>query len=185
MCQKIGMRRPFDLNIPADNGLRRGRTTGACATAAVKAALLLLRRGEKPVEVEISLPDTDYSLTVPILFSERLADGSARAEVRKDAGDDPDNTDGAVIVAVVRPNCIGKIRFLAGPGVGTVTEPGIRVPVGEPAINPVPRQMMQQAVEEVLDGVLNPGFDLEIVCEKGTEIAKKTFNPRLGIVGVI
>ncbi|MHB8427851.1 MAG: cobalt-precorrin-5B (C(1))-methyltransferase CbiD, partial [Acidiferrobacterales bacterium] len=77
------------------------------------------------------------------------------------------------------------IRFLAGPGVGTVTEPGIRVPVGEPAINPVPRQMMQQAVEEVLDGVLNPGFDLEIGCENGTAIAKKTFNPRLGIVGGI
>lgn len=179
------MRQPFDLNLPADNGMRRGRTTGACATAAVKAALLLLRRGEKHVAVEISLPDPDYSLTVPVLSTERLSDGSARAEVRKDAGDDPDNTDGAVIVAVVRPNRSGKTRFLAGPGVGTVTEPGIRVPVGEPAINPVPRQMMQQAVEEVLDGAPNPGFDLQIGCENGATIAKKTFNPRLGIVGGI
>ncbi len=179
------MRQPFDLSLPADNGMRRGRTTGACATAAVKAALLLLRRGEKHVEVEISLPDPDYCLMVPVLSTERMIDGSARAEVRKDAGDDPDNTDGAVIVAVVRPNRLGRIRFLAGPGVGTVTEPGLRVPVGEPAINPVPRQMMQQAVEEVLDGAPNPGFDLGIGCVNGATIAKNTFNPRLGIVGGI
>lgn len=178
-------RQPFDLTRVADNGLRRGRTTGACATAAVKAALLLLRRAETHAEVEISLPDPDYYLTIPVLRVERLDDYSARAEVLKDGGDDPDNTHGAVISALVRVNHRGGLRFLAGPGVGTVTEPGIRVPVGEPAINPTPRQMMQQAVDEVLDGAPNPGFDLEIGCHDGAALAKKTFNPRLGIVGGI
>ena len=146
---------------------------------------MLLLHDEQHAEVEISLPDPDFSFVVPVLRTERLSDGSARAEVRKDAGDDPDNTDGAVIVAVVRPNHTGRIHFLAGPGVGMVTEPGIRVPVGEPAINPVPRQMMRQAIDEVLNGAPNPGFDLEIGCENGEAMAKKTFNPRLGILGGI
>jgi len=178
-------RQPFDLTRLAHNGLRRGRTTGACATAAVKAALLLLRRRETHAEVEISLPDPGYYLTVPILGVERMDNGGARALVLKDGGDDPDNTHGAVIIAVVRPNHTGCTRFLAGPGVGTVTEPGIRVPVGEPAINPAPREMMRLAVEEVLAGAPNPGFDLEIGCENGAVLARKTFNPRLGIVGGI
>lgn len=178
-------RRQFDLVVPADNGLRRGRTTGACATAAVKAALLMLLRGETPAEVPISLPGEDFFLVVPIDNIQLLADGSARADVIKDGGDDPDNTHGATIFAIVRRNGTDDIRFLAGPGVGVVTEPGIRVPVGEPAINPVPRQMMRLAVEEVLDGAENPGFDLKIGCENGEQIARKTFNPRLGIVGGI
>jgi cobalt-precorrin-5B (C1)-methyltransferase len=179
------MRARFDLSVPADNGMRRGRTTGACATAAVKAALTLLWRGEESADVAISLPNPNYYLVVPIQRIEQLDDGAVRAEVVKDAGDDPDNTHGAVIVAVVRPNHSGELRFRAGPGVGTVTEPGIRVPVGEPAINPAPRQMMRQAVEEVLSGAPNPGFNLEIGCIDGEVIAKKTFNPRLGVVGGI
>jgi cobalt-precorrin-5B (C1)-methyltransferase len=116
---------------------------------------------------------------------ERLADGSVRAAVVKDAGDDPDCTDRAVIFVLVRSNSKGELRFLAGPGVGMVTEPGIRVPVGEPAINPMPRQMMRWAADEVLAGEPSPGFDLEIGCEDGAVIARKTFNPRLGIVGGI
>lgn len=176
---------PLDLAVLADNGLRRGRTTGACATAAVKAALLLLLRGQTVAEVMISLPDSRYCLLVPIRGVKKLADGSARAEVIKDAGDDPDCTDRAVIFALVRVNYLGELRFLAGPGVGTVTEPGIRVPVGEPAINPMPRQMMRWAADEVLAGDTNPGFDLEIGCEDGATIARKTFNPRLGILGGI
>jgi cobalt-precorrin-5B (C1)-methyltransferase len=90
-----------------------------------------------------------------------------------------------VIFVLVRINKSGELRFLAGPGVGTVTEPGIRVPVGEPAINPMPRQMMRWAAEEVLAGERNPGFDVEIGCEDGATIARKTFNPRLGILGGI
>ncbi len=176
---------PLDLAVLADNGLRRGRTTGACATAAVKAALLLLLRGQTVAEVMINLPDSRYCLLVPIRGVKKLADGSACAEVIKDAGDDPDCTDRAVIFVLVRVNNLGELRFLAGPGVGTVTEPGIRVPVGEPAINPIPRQMMRWAADEVLAGDTNPGFDLEIGCEDGATIARKTFNPRLGILGGI
>lgn len=176
---------PLDLAILADNGLRRGRTTGTCATAAFKAALLLILRQEAVAEVTVSLPDSRYYLPVPIREVKRLADGSARAAVVKDAGDDPDCTDRAVIFVLVRINNRGELRFLAGSGVGTVTEPGIRVPVGEPAINPMPRQMMRWAADEVLAGAPNPGFDLEIGCEDGAVIARKTFNPRLGIIGGI
>jgi cobalt-precorrin-5B (C1)-methyltransferase len=176
---------PLDLAVLAENGLRRGRTTGTCATGAFKAALLMLLRDEAVSEVMVSLPDSRYCLVVPIRQVKRLSDGVVRAEVVKDAGDDPDCTDGAVIFVIVRINHHGELRFLAGAGVGTVTEPGIRVPIGEPAINPMPRQMMRWAVEEVLAGAPNPGFDLEIGCEDGATIARKTFNPRLGILGGI
>jgi cobalt-precorrin-5B (C1)-methyltransferase len=175
----------LDLSVLAGNGLRRGRTTGTCATAAFKAALLLMLRNQKSDQVTVSLPDSRYFLPVPVQSVERLADGGARAEVVKDAGDDPDCTDRAVISVLVRVNNHGELRFLAGAGIGIVTEPGIRVPIGEPAINPMPRQMMRWAAQEVLEGAVNPGFDLEIGCENGAEIARKTFNPRLGIVGGI
>jgi cobalt-precorrin-5B (C1)-methyltransferase len=178
-------RMSLDLAVPASNGLRRGRTTGTCATAAFKAALLLMLRQQTVTEVEVSLPDSRYLLLVPIREVERLDDGSVRAAVIKDAGDDPDCTDRAVISVHVRINHRGELRFLAGAGVGTVTEPGIRVPIGEPAINPMPRQMMRWAAEEVLNGERNPGFDVTIECENGETIARKTFNPRLGIVGGI
>ncbi|AGH87111.1 cobalt-precorrin-5B (C(1))-methyltransferase CbiD [Ralstonia nicotianae] len=178
-------RRPFDLATPAPNGLRRGRTTGTCATAAVKAALLRLVRGETVDAVEVSLPDPDYCLEVPIARIEPLASGAVRADVLKYAGDDPDNTDGATIFAEVSVNHAGEVRFMAAPGVGTVTQPGLRVPPGEPAINPVPRQMMRMAVDEVLAGGANPGFDLAIGCVDGERIARRTFNPMLGIVGGI
>jgi cobalt-precorrin-5B (C1)-methyltransferase len=178
-------REPLNLAVLAANGLRRGRTTGTCATAAFKAALLLMLREETTTQVRVSLPDSRYYLEVPIREVTRLADGAARAAVVKDAGDDPDCTDHAVIFVLARINNLGELRFIAGSGVGTVTEPGIRVPVGEPAINPMPRQMMRWVAEEVLQGQPNPGFDLEIGCEDGVAIARKTFNPRLGIVGGI
>ncbi len=187
----------FDLTIPAPNGLRRGRTTGTCATAAVKAALTLLLLDEKQESVNVMLPQgahylyTDWSaehyLVVPIQAIQRLDQQCVRAEVLKEAGDDSDNTHGATIFAEVRKNNINQNRFFAGNGVGTVTQPGICVPVGEPAINPIPRQMMQQAVAEVVDkyGLETAGFDLTIGCENGEHIAKKTFNPKLGILGGI
>lgn len=179
------LRRPFDLETPAPNGLRRGRTTGSCATAAVKAALLMLLRGEGVDEVEVSLPDPDYYLVVPVEKVERLANGMVRAEVKKYGGDDPDNTDGATIFAEVKVNHSGEVRFLAAEGVGMVTQPGLRIPPGEAAINPVPRQMMQMAVKEVLGSAPNPGLDLAIGCVDGEKIARRTFNPQLGIVGGI
>ncbi|UOD28451.1 cobalamin biosynthesis protein CbiD [Massilia violaceinigra] len=179
----------FDLAIPALNGLRRGRTTGSCATAAVKAALGLLLHGARCDAARISLPDGVHFLDVPIQMVDWTGDGAARAEVLKDGGDDPDNTHGATIFAEVRRNDARMVRFFAGRGVGTATRPGLRVAVGEPAINPVPRQMMRRAVEEVLDDAMaeppDSGFDLVIGCENGDVIARKTFNPRLGILGGI
>ncbi|MFI3155703.1 MAG: cobalt-precorrin-5B (C(1))-methyltransferase CbiD [Methylococcaceae bacterium] len=172
----------FDLGILAPNGLRRGRTTGSCATAAVKAALYLLH-GERRAEVRITLPDDAHYLTVPILDCRWLNEHTTRAEVLKDGGDDPDNTHGATIFAEVRRNDKARIRFFAGVGVGTATQPGLRVAVGEPAINPTPRKMMRQAVVDVCGN--DEGFDLTIGCVNGETIAKKTFNPKLGIVGGI
>ncbi|MFL9879664.1 cobalt-precorrin-5B (C(1))-methyltransferase CbiD [Herbaspirillum rhizosphaerae] len=183
-------RAEFDLTVLAPNGLRRGRTTGSCATAAVKAALTMLLRDEKIDKAEVSLPDGKHYLLVPIQDVRVLDEKRVRAEVLKYGGDDPDNTHGATIFAEVARNDIGEIRFLAATGVGTATQPGLRVAVGEPAINPVPRQMMRLAVKEVLEelgmqGRIGSGFDLAIGCEDGQKIAQKTFNPRLGIVGGI
>lgn len=177
-------RRPFDLSTPAPNGLLRGRTTGSCATAAVKAALLLWLDGRRVTEVSIDLPDPEYALVVPVDKVEPLPQG-ARAEVIKYAGDDPDTTDGARLIAEVRVNGQGTLRFIAGPGVGTVTRPGLRIAPGEAAINPVPRQMMRMAVDAVLAGRPDPGFDLQIACVDGARIARRTFNPMLGIEGGI
>jgi len=176
--------REFDLSVLAPNGLRRGRTTGSCATAAVKAALYLLLHGERLTQVQITLADDVHYLTVPIQDCRCLNEHTARAEVLKDGGDDPDNTHGATLFAEVRRNNEGQLRFFAGSGVGTATQPGLRVAVGEPAINPTPRKMMRQAVVEVSDNK-DQGFDLIIGCINGEAIAKKTFNPRLGIVGGI
>jgi cobalt-precorrin-5B (C1)-methyltransferase len=181
-------RAEFDLTVPAPNGLRRGRTTGSCATAAVKAALTMLLRGERIDKAEVSLPDGKHYLLVPIQDVRQLGDRRVRAEVLKDGGDDPDSTHGATIFAEVARNDAGEVRFKAASGVGTATQPGLRVAVGEPAINPVPRQMMRLAVTEVLEELNmkdEAGFDLAIGCEDGQKIAQKTFNPRLGIVGGI
>ena len=181
-------RAEFDLTVHAPNGLRRGRTTGSCATGAVKAALMLLLQDKSITQAEVSLPDGRHYLLVPIACVTRLSPDKVRAEVLKDGGDDPDNTHGATIFAELTHNDCGEIRFFAATGVGTATRPGLRVAVGEPAINPVPRQMMRQAVAEVLSELglsQDSGFDLHIGCENGQVIAQKTFNPRLGIVGGI
>ncbi len=184
----------FSLGVLAPNGLRRGRTTGSCATAAVKAALHLLLANQLPAQMKVMLPDGEHYLVVPIQACRWIDANTTRAEVLKDGGDDPDSTHGSTIYAEVRRNATNELCFKAGKGVGIATQPGLRVAVGEPAINPVPRLMMRQAVEDVLIeigaasnlGFLdNKGFDLTIGCEQGEEIAKKTFNPRLGIVGGI
>ncbi|WP_413456829.1 cobalt-precorrin-5B (C(1))-methyltransferase CbiD [Herbaspirillum huttiense] len=182
-------RAEYDLSVLAPNGLRRGRSTGSCATAAVRAALYRLLAGMTVQQTEVSLPDGLHYLSVPIQSVSMIDTDTAQAEVLKDGGDDPDNTHGATIVAQVRRNAGGEIRFFAGEGVGTATMPGLRVAVGEPAINPVPRAMMRAAVAEVL-AELQPedgscGFDLTIGCREGLSIAPKTFNPKLGIVGGI
>lgn len=156
--------------------LRRGWTTGACATAAVKAAFAALRTGAFPDPVTITLPKGETP-SFPLALEE-LGPGWARAGIIKDAGDDPDVTHGCMVVATVRERQEG-IVFRAGPGVGMVTKGGLPIPPGEPAINPVPRQMMAQAIAE-LGGT---GADVEISIPGGEALADKTWNPRLGIVG--
>lgn len=170
---------------PKNRPLRRGWTTGACATAATKAAYTALLSGEFPDPVEITLPGG--LRPVFALAHEELGQDFARAAIVKDAGDDPDVTHGALIVSTVRTGPPGSgIVFKAGPGVGTVTKPGLPIPPGEPAINPVPRQMIQDAIVKVAAGFGGTGdVTVEISVPNGEEIAKRTWNPRLGIVGGI
>ena len=165
--------------------LRRGWTTGACATAATKAAFTALLTGEFPDPVIITLPKGRQPAFA--LATERLDEDAAFAGVVKDAGDDPDVTHRALICATVsRADTGGGVVFRAGPGVGTVTLPGLPVAVGEPAINPVPRRMMCAAVEEVAAASGDrPDAIVEISVPDGERMAEKTWNPRLGIVGGI
>src|SRR5437899_11595411 len=106
-------RAEFDLTVPAPNGLRRGRTTGSCASAAVKAALDMMLSGERRERVEVSLPDCKHYLVVPIQGVSLLDHETVRGEVLKDGGDDPVNTHGATIYAEVRRNNSGLIGFVA------------------------------------------------------------------------
>ncbi|WP_162759555.1 cobalt-precorrin-5B (C(1))-methyltransferase [Rhizobium sp. NFR12] len=162
--------------------LRRGWTTGTCAAAATKAACLALMTGEFPAMVEVTLPGGQRpGFTLAI---EELGEGFAKAGIIKDAGDDPDVTHGALIISTVwRGAPATGITFKAGPGVGTVTRPGLPLPPGEPSINPVPRQMIAQAITEVAGE--GADFEVEISVPDGEKIAEKTLNGRLGIVGGI
>lgn len=164
--------------------LRTGWTTGACATAAAKAAAIGLATGAVPAEVEITLPRGQR----PRFSVEdgSVADGHALAAVRKDAGDDPDVTHLALIRARVVPSPEGGVLFRAGEGVGTVTKPGLPIPPGEPAINPVPRRMIEAALAEVAAAHgLRPGFEVTVSVPGGAQLARRTWNPRLGIEGGI
>ncbi len=163
--------------------LRRGWTTGACATAATKAALTALLAGEFPDPVTIRLPKGEEP-SFPLAF-EAQGDGYASAGVVKDAGDDPDVTNGVTVISTVRPLPPGSgVRFSAGEGVGTVTKPGLPIGPGEPAINPIPREMMCDVVESVCrEHGVNADIEIRISIPGGGEIAGRTWNPRLGIVG--
>lgn len=163
--------------------LRRGWTTGACATAAAKAAYTALLTGEFPDPVEITLPRGEHPA---FALAETARDGtSATAGVVKDAGDDPDVTHGVLVRATVRLAPTGSgVVFRAGPGVGTVTRPGLPIPPGEPAINPGPRQMIHAALAEVAAAFGYPADAVvEISIPDGEAIAARTLNGRLGIVG--
>ncbi|MCT9930792.1 cobalt-precorrin-5B (C(1))-methyltransferase [Planotetraspora sp. A-T 1434] len=165
-------------------GLRHGWTTGACATAATTAAYTALLTGSFPDPVEIVLPRGQCP-AFALAVEELTPGGGSRAGVVKDAGDDPDVTHGALISATVRHGAPGTgVTFRAGPGVGTVTKPGLPLDVGEPAINPVPRQMMREHVERIA-GLYGGSGDVivEISVEGGEELARHTWNPRLGILG--
>jgi cobalt-precorrin-5B (C1)-methyltransferase len=166
-----------------DRPLRRGWTTGACATAAAKAAYVALLSGEFADPVEITLP-RGQRVAFVLALTRRDA-GGASAGVIKDAGDDPDVTHGALIVASVRAGPPGSgVTFRAGPGVGTVTRAGLAIAPGEPAINPVPRRMIRDAIAEVAAGAKAAGdVEVEISIPGGEALASKTLNGRLGIVG--
>jgi len=163
--------------------LRYGWTTGACAAAATRAAMLGLCTGELPKEVTITLPKGETP-TFPVLDAE-IGEGWATAFIEKDAGDDPDVTHGALIgVKVARGSGADGVAFFAGDGVGTVTKPGLPIGVGEPAINPVPRSMISKEVEDVLAGVsAHFPVDVTVMVPGGAQLAEKTWNPRLGIIG--
>ncbi|MBV8439738.1 MAG: cobalt-precorrin-5B (C(1))-methyltransferase [Hyphomicrobiales bacterium] len=167
--------------------LRRGWTTGACASGAARAAFEALMTGIFPDPVPVALPKglrPAFALAAQDLVQAPGAD-FARAGVVKDAGDYPDVTHGALIVATVRfaPKGAG-LSFRAGEGVGTVTRPGLPLPPGEPAINPAPRAMIRANLEEVAER-LAVGLDLnvEISVPGGAKVAERTANGRLGIVG--
>jgi cobalt-precorrin-5B (C1)-methyltransferase len=166
-----------------DAPLRRGWTTGACATAAARAAYVALVSGTFPDPVEIVLPN-GKSVAFALALEER-AGNYARAGIVKDAGDDPDVTHGALVVATVRRGARGSsVVFRAGPGVGTVTKPGLPVAVGEPAINPVPRVMMRETIANAASALGDRGdVVVEISIPGGDELAKRTMNGRLGILG--
>jgi cobalt-precorrin-5B (C1)-methyltransferase len=163
--------------------LRRGWTTGTCAAAAAKAAYAALVTGEFPDPVEVTLPRGErpgFALAV-----NRMDERSATAGIVKDAGDDPDVTHGALVLATVRAGPPGTgVTFRAGEGVGTVTRAGLPIPPGEPAINPVPRAMIRAAIAEVAASAAVSGdVEVEIAIPGGEALAAKTMNGRLGIIG--
>ncbi|NCT13432.1 MAG: cobalt-precorrin-5B (C(1))-methyltransferase [Rhodobacterales bacterium] len=169
------------METPPVRELRRGWTTGACATAATKAALAALWGGAFARDVQITLPRGE---TPVFALAHRAAGpGWAEAGITKDAGDDPDVTHGALVVVRVAASA-GGVRFRAGEGVGTVTRPGLPIAVGAPAINPVPRAMMQGVVAEMAARYARRG-DVEITVSVpgGAALALRTWNPRLGIEG--
>jgi cobalt-precorrin-5B (C1)-methyltransferase len=163
--------------------LRRGWTTGTCATAATRAAFEALVTGHFPDPVTVTLPGGQTPAFA--LATTASSDGWARAGIVKDAGDDPDVTHGALILSTVRPATVGSgLVFRAGPGVGTVTRPGLPLNVGEPAINPVPRAMIARALAEARQVVGGPqDVEVEISVDNGEKLAERTLNGRLGIVG--
>ena len=211
-----GLRKAIERLVPDFFPLRSGFTTGACATAAAKAALLALLGHPAGDRVEITFPDgeilalpvADVHLlpppprgearaglverqvlsspsalaglekVLPRVDSPRPAADAATATVIKDAGDDPDVTNGYPIVATVAFSPEPGIHFLQGEGVGRVTLPGLGLPVGGPAINRVPRQMMERALTALCDS----GLDVTISVPGGRELAGRTFNPKLGVV---
>lgn len=164
--------------------MRHGYTTGSCATAMTKAAIQAVVTGQVPDEVTIFLPVGQFA-TFKVETSEIQGD-AIMCETIKDAGDDPDATHKARIQSTVRLTDVPGIHLDGGVGVGRVTKAGLPVPVGLAAINPVPRKMITGVVQEAIDTyALERGIEVIISVPDGEEIAKKTLNGRLGILGGI
>lgn len=168
--------------LSADKSLRYGYTTGACAAAGVK-AVLLKQQGKPWQQVKLKALD-GTELSIPVEALQSGEDGALTAEVIKFSGDDPDITNGTSVFTTLRPiESSGEIVFKAGLGVGTITKPGLSVSVGEPAINPGPRQLIRSVLEEMTGS--SCGWEVTISIPEGIELAKKTLNPVLGIEGGI
>ena len=162
--------------------LRSGLTTGCCATACCVAAVQALLKQRQPDKVEVHLP---RGKTVELVIESYQPIGNGiSASTIKDAGDDPDVTHGARVFVELRLVAAKGICFKAAAGVGTVTREGLMLAVGEPAINPVPRKMMTEHLENAAYTYgYEGGFEVSVGIEKGDQIALKTMNPRLGILG--
>ena len=176
-----------DLPVSKKTSLRTGYTTGTCATAATKAALSTLVNGEKLSKVNVSLPK-DKQITIDIAWIKHEGDKSVTAAVIKDGGDDPDVTNGAEVCATVSlSDTSSKIVIDGGMGVGRVTKPGLGLEIGKAAINPTPLRMINHAIEEILNQQKDKRHGLSVIISvpNGEEIARKTDNPRLGIIGGI
>lgn len=179
---------PRTMKQRGGKALRAGWTTGSCASAAAKAAVLALATGDPQSEVEIALPGKDGAWTQRVRFAVERCDfpatDRAEAVVVKDAGDDPDVTHGAHLTATVSWRSDPGIELDGGVGVGVVTKPGLGLEVGGPAINPVPRAMITRAVGEAVDLAVR-GVRVVICVPGGEVMARKTTNRRLGIIGGI
>lgn len=178
-----------ETNLPVGRkrSLRTGYTTGTCAAAATKAALSALVSGNKLPKVNVSLPK-DKHIVIDIAWIKFVNEKSVTASVIKDGGDDPDVTNGAEIWSTVSLlESSNKIMIDGGIGVGRVTKPGLGLEIGKAAINPTPLKMINQAIEEILERQQKNRYGLSILISvpKGEEIAKRTDNPRLGIIGGI
>ncbi len=187
MVQKNGLENYYVIRN--QKKLRFGYTTGSCAAGAARGAVRLLLGEDEISEVELMTPK-GILLHLEILDRKR-SENAASCAVRKDAGDDPDTTNGILVYAkvekfLIRSDMEDRIVIDGGIGVGRVTKPGLSQKVGEAAINPVPRAMILQAVEEIADQYhYEGGLKVTISVPEGEKIARKTFNPRLGIVGGI
>ncbi len=175
----------MDAGVPPRDrkGMRTGFTTGACAAAAAKAAVRVLVTQAMLAEIETTLPNR-AKVTFPLRRCERVG-ARALCSIIKDAGDDPDCTHGAEIIAEVELRDAPGVRIHGGAGVATVTRPGLGLEVGTPAVNPVPRRNITEMVEEELAETRWAGADVTISVPGGEEMAKQTTNARLGLVGGI
>ena len=170
----------LDLYIIKDGkNLRCGYTTGSCATAAAKAAATMIERGQIIKYVEI---DTPAGVQLKLEVNNPIIEGNkASCSIVKDAGDDPDNTDGIEIYALVTKTNTGNITIEGGEGIGRIKRKGLFGEIGQAAINPVPRKMIEKEVSEVSTA----GYDVLIYAPKGEEIGRKTYNKNIGIEGGI
>lgn len=175
------LRREIERLVPRFYELRSGYTTGSCATAASKAALTALLTGQELQTIQFEIPNGE-TLTLPVEIEE-IGNDYAVASVVKDAGDDPDITNGISIVSRVQLATEPGIHFLQGQGVGRVTLPGLGIEIGQPAINRVPREMITRELSQMV--LPQQGISVTISVPGGEELAQKTFNPKLGIEGGI